>query len=76
MSNNNSMTPVNVGAIYEIPKGNLNPNQAGSYANLKKELDDAKKRMFTTGSSAYPGFTPGFSIQGLGGCWQCMSNPK
>lgn len=70
------MTPINVGAIYEIPKGNLDPNIPGSYANLKKELDASKKRMITTSSTAYPGFTPGFSIQGLDGCWQCMSNPK
>ena len=76
MANDNSMTPVNVGAIYEIPKGNLDANQAGSYGYLKKALDDSKKRMVTAGSDAYPGFTPGFTIQGLDGCWQCMSQPK
>lgn len=76
MSNTDSMKPVDVGCPQLIPQGNLNPNQAGSYGNMIKSLEDSKKNMFTSGSNSYPGFTPGFSTKGLDGCWQCMTKPK
>lgn len=72
----NSMKPIDVGGIRLIPQGNLNPNQAGSYASLAKALDDSKNRMFTSGSNAYQGFTPGYTTKGLEGCWQCASISK
>jgi hypothetical protein len=72
----NSMKPIDVGGVNMVPQGNLNPNQAGSYANLMKSLEDSKKNVYTSGSNAYPGFTPGFTAKGLDGCWQCMTKPK
>lgn len=75
MSSNN-MKPIDVGGIRLIPQGNLNPNQAGSYASLAKALDDSKTRMFTSGSSAYPNFNSGYTTKGLEGCWQCASISK
>lgn len=74
MSNTDSMKPIDVGCPQLIPQGNLNPEQAGSYANMKKELDDSKKNTFNAGSDSYPGFVPGFTTKGLEGCWQCMTN--
>lgn len=72
----NSMKPIDVGCPQLIPQGNLDPNQAGSYGNILKSLEDSKKNMFVSGSNSYPGFTPGFTIKGLEGNWQSMSKPK
>lgn len=72
----NSMKPIDVGCPQLIPQGNLDPNQAGSYGNMLKSLEDSKKNMFVSGSDSYPGFTPGFTIKGLEGNWQSMSKPK
>ena len=76
MSENKTMKPVDVGCPHLIPQGNLNPNQSGSYANMMKSLEDSKKNMYTSGSSSYPGFTPGFTTKGLEGNWQSMSKTK
>jgi hypothetical protein len=72
----NDMKPMDVGAIYLIPKGNLNTNQPGSYGSMMKALDDSRKRLFVSGSSGYKDFTPGYTTKGLEGCWQCASITK
>lgn len=66
-------TPMNVGAPVLIPQGNLDPNKGGSYGNILKAYEDANKgAKFTSGSSLYPGFTPGFTC--CSGEWQTMTN--
>jgi hypothetical protein len=72
----NSMKPMDVGGIRLIPQGNLNVNQPGSYGSMMKALTDTNKSTFVSGSSSYPGFTPGYTVKGLEGCWQCATFSK
>lgn len=70
----NGMKPVDVSAARLIPQGNLNPAQAGSFASMRKALDDAmKNNPVTTRSSSHPDFKPGYYGDGLAplsGEWQ------
>lgn len=67
------MTPVDAGAPVLIPQGNLNPECVGSYGNILKAYETANKgAKFTSGSSLFPGFTPGFTC--CSGEWQTMTN--
>lgn len=69
----NDMTPVDAGAPVLIPLGNLNPDKGGSYGNIMKAFDSANKgEKFTSGSSLFPGFKPGFTC--CDGEWQTMTN--
>ena len=69
-SNDMKLVDVNCGRL--IPQGNLNPNQPGSYAAMRNELD--KKQNSNKGfKSSFNGFTPGSNTKGLGGCWGCMT---
>lgn len=68
-----SMKPVDVGAPKLIPLGNLDPNQPGSFAGMRKELDSKQKCGFVSRTTAYPGFKPGYygdGFKSLEGDWQ------
>lgn len=70
-----SMNPIDVGAGKLIPQGNLS-NHPASYQGMRDALDKAQKNTITSGSTAYPGFKPGFTIKGLEGDWQSMTKSK
>jgi len=66
------MNPVDVGAAQLIPAGNLSDNP-GSYAGMRRCLDDAQKGVINTRSTAHPGFIPGYygdGLEALKGEWQ------
>ena len=57
-----------------IPQGNLNPNQPGSYASMRNELDKKFGSSKCFQSSTHNGFKPGYTTKGLSdNCWGCMS---
>ena len=63
---------VNCGQM--IPQGNLNPNQPGSYASMRNELDKKLGSSKCFQSSTHNGFKPGYTTKGLSdNCWGCMS---
>jgi hypothetical protein len=64
---------VDVGCGKLIPQGNLNPNQPGSYAYMRNELDKAYGSSKTFKATTPSGFTPGFTIDGLEGNWGQMT---
>jgi len=69
---NDKMKPVDVGAPKLIPLGNLNDHPA-SYSGMRKALDDSRKGLITTRSTAHPNFVPGYTgdgWEGLKGEWQ------
>lgn len=66
------MKPVDVGCARLIPQGNLSSNP-GTYAGMRKALDDAYKKGVNTRSSLHPGFVPGYygsGLEPLSGEWQ------
>jgi hypothetical protein len=65
MANNNDMKLVDVNCGRLVPQGNLNPNQPGSFAALRNELDKkyASSKCFQA-STSY-GFQPGYTTKGL-----------
>ena len=73
MANNNDMKLVDVNCGRLIPQGNLNPNQAGSFAYMRNELDKAYGSPKTFKSSTAGGFKPGYTTKGLEGDWGTMS---
>jgi hypothetical protein len=69
---NASMKPVDVGAPQLIPQGNLDVNNPGTFAGMRKVLD-AKQRSFVSRTSAHPTFSPGYTgggLESLSGDWQ------
>lgn len=69
------MKLVDVGCGQMIPMGNLNPNQPGSYAYMRNELDKAYGSKKTFKASTPSGFTPGYTTKGLEGNWGSMTMP-
>lgn len=64
--------PFDVGAPVLIPKENLGPSP-GTFAGIRKALDDANKRQTVSRSSTCPDFKPGYTTVGLEGDWQSTS---
>lgn len=64
-SSQDNMRLVDVNCGRMIPVGNLNPNVAGSYGYMRRELDQKQRssRCFHAGTSS--GFTPGYTTKGL-----------
>lgn len=62
---NNDMKLVDVNCGRLVPQGNLNPNQAGSFANIRAELDAKYKSSKGFQSSTSYGFQPGYTTKGL-----------
>lgn len=69
------MKLIDVGCGRLIPKGNLNPNQPGSYAYMRNELDKAYGSSKIFKASTANGFTPGYTTKGLEGNWGQMTMP-
>ena len=70
----NEMKLKDVGCPQLIPQGNLNPNQAGSFANIRAELDAKTKSNKGFQATTSYGFKPGYTINGLKDvCWGCMT---
>lgn len=69
MAKNNDMKLIDVNCGRLLPQGNLNANQAGSYAYMRNELDKAYKSPKTFKSSTSYGFTPGYSNKAFGDGW-------
>lgn len=70
---NDSMKPVDVGAPQLIPQGNLDQNNPGTFAGMRKILDGKQNSAFTSKSSAHPAFKPGYTgggLEPLSGDWQ------
>lgn len=66
------LVDVNCGRM--IPQGNLNPNQAGSFASMRNELDQKQSSSKCFKSSTPSGFTPGYTTKGLNNvCWGCAT---
>lgn len=72
--NGDKLVDVNCGTM--LPSGNLNVNQPGSYAAMRKELDKAYAGNNTFTSSTTNGFKPGYTIKGLEGNWGTMTISK
>jgi hypothetical protein len=62
---NNDMKLVDVNCGRLIPQGNLNPNQAGSYANMRAELDRKQNSSKGFQATTSYGFQPGYTTKGL-----------
>lgn len=70
----NDMKLIDVNCGQMIPQGNLNPNQPGSYASMRNELDKKLGSSKCFQSSTHNGFKPGYTTKGLSdNCWGCMS---
>lgn len=74
--NYNDGGTIDVGCGEMIPKGNLDPNQPGSYAYMKNELDGAYKNNDNFKAETPTGFRPCFTTKGLEGLWGLMTKPK
>lgn len=72
MAIQDSMKPKDVGAPQMIPQGNLS-DSPGSFAGLRKALDDAQKHKTVSRTSANPEFAPGYDTAGIEGDWQCTT---
>ena len=71
---NTDMKLVDVNCGRMIPQGNLNPNQAGSYASMRAELDKKQNSSKCFQSSTPSGFKPGYTTKGLNDvCWGCAT---
>lgn len=70
--NDMKLVDVNCGRL--MPKGNLNPNQAGSYASMRAELDKKQNSSKGFQASTSYGFKPGYTTKGLNDvCWDCAT---
>lgn len=69
MAQDKDMQPVDVNAPVMIPRGNLSDNP-GSFAGMRKALDDARKHTTKSNSGTCPEFKPGYDTVGLEGDWQ------
>lgn len=71
-SNDMKLIDVNCGQM--IPQGNLNPNQPGSYASMRSELDKKFGSSKCFQSSTQNGFKPGYTTKGISdNCWGCST---
>ena len=61
----NDMKLIDVNCGQMIPQGNLNPNQPGSYASMRNELDKKFGSSKCFQSSTHNGFKPGYTTKGL-----------
>lgn len=70
----NDMKLIDVNCGQMIPQGNLNPNQHGSYASMRNELDKKFGSSKCFQSSTHNGFKPGYTTKGLSdNCWGCST---
>ena len=70
----NDMKLIDVNCGQMIPQGNLNPNQPGSYASMRNELDKKQNSSKCFQSSTQNGFKPGYTTKGLSDvCWGCAT---
>ena len=71
---NNDMKFVDVKSGRMIPTETINPNQAGSYASMRAELDKKQKSSKCFQSSTLSGFKPEYTTKGLNDvCWGCAT---